>query len=131
MSKPKRMTPATLERWIRTGMKRHGLRLSTVDGYVDEKGTCCAIGGALAYAAKTPEELRSISAGLCGELGEPAPAAARLLNHGATEEDMINLEAGFEGWRCRWSAGVEVGFSGPFYELGKKLRAEADGKASK
>lgn len=103
---------SALEARLREGLAKFDLRLFP-GSYFNVEGTCvCALGASIAYAAKTPDEIRRA---LAGDIEE---AAARAVNHGATVDDMARLEAGFEGY-CTSDE------SHPFYVLGQKLRAEA------
>jgi hypothetical protein len=107
-------------RKIRAGLRRHGLQLGTFATHnasyspdtSDDPGRVCAIGGALAYGAKTTEELNRLSNGYV------AAEAARIMGRSTRVVDMQALERGFEGWNDLW-AGKNV-----FYRLGQKLRGE-------
>jgi hypothetical protein len=134
----KKMTTTGLARRIKNGLRRLGLRLGLGQGYYAfASGACCAIGGALAYAAKDVDDLRRIVSEING-LGGDNPVwhaqSAKILNHGLTKKDMLMLEAGFEDY-C-----LERGFPmfperfslerNPFYRLGVRLRKDAAGTFS-
>lgn len=121
MAKAKRMTPRMLEWRIRRGLAKHRLRLAH-GSYFPSRGNpiCCAIGGAIAYAARDRRELNAIGDAWRqvreeGGALSAADVVAAWLDHRVSTTDMLNLEYGFENYR---------GGRGPFYRLGKNLREE-------
>lgn len=135
----KKMTAKVLEGQIREGLKKHGLTLGH-DGYHAD-GVVCAIGGALAYAAASREDLDRLLA-TDHELNRAsnghttARAAAKILNHGLTPRDMVMLEAGYENYPSSpysedknatggFRNDIPRGNRNSYYRLGAKLRAES------
>ncbi len=55
---------------------------------------------------------------------------AKILNGATTEEDMFQLESGFENWHLHdWIVGnseIETDENHPFYKIGAALRKDAD-----
>lgn len=103
-------------RKIRLGIKRLKLKLGTLLGdYAGRSGYCCAVGGALAYGARSRAELIELS------WGDPSVQAARIVGRNATPNDMRMLERGFEGWDVKAPEKSHA-----FYKLGQRLRKEAD-----
>lgn len=140
----KKMTARQLEYRVRKGLKKHKLRLAHGFGYADMRnGAACAIGAALAFAAKTPQELvQLVNYGDDGDFSETrsrhrvARTAARILNHSLTPRDMVMLEMGYEAYVDSRHLTGKNAFAGdlvdvkpfkqnPFYKLGRKLREES------
>lgn len=137
----RKMTAKVLEGQIREGLKKHGLVLGHEGYHAD--GMVCAIGGALAYAAASREDLDRLIAmdhnsNHVSNDHTIARAAAKILNHGLTPGDMVMLETGYENYPSSPYAEDKDATGGfkikiprenrnPYYKLGAKLRAESTG----
>lgn len=138
----RKMTAKQLEYRVHKGLKKHNLSLRLGFGYINvTDGAVCAIGAALAYAAKTPREIVDLVTTGDTDISDfsrhrTARTAARILNHRLTPRDMVMLEMGFEGYEySRYLKDKDAIISddtsvspfrrNPFYKLGQKLRAES------
>jgi len=125
---------------IRKTVKRLKIKLTSME-FVRIKSPrhapqCCALGAALALKAKTKNELKKLLGTNWHEGDHVAYCAdrpalvAKILNGATTEEDMLQLESGFENWHLYdWIAdnrGIETDENHPFYKIGAALRKDAD-----
>ena len=116
-----------------------GLKLRTGSYLVRGDQCACAIGCAVvqAVARKSKKGLAATVERVWQDMLESSHRArpsnkawydyaAKLVNYGVTPQDLVDLEAGFEGTDSFTPEGVNVHFSSPFYELGCRLREQAD-----
>lgn len=103
---------------LQTVRKKFGLTLSQLNWMHSDSRTtkCCALGAALALKAKTKKELIGLANSIGGR--ERPEFAAEVL--GADENDMFQLECGFEKWKFS-----RTNTRHPFYRIGAQLRKEA------
>lgn len=131
-----------LEKAIVAALRKHGARLRHGE-YMDKVGTrgacVCAVGAALLARSKTKKDAQAFMKRLDeravetfgGSLVHPMESrveimrwAAEVVDEGITEEDLKQLECGFEGGHG-YSLLARPDGGSPFYQLGKKLAKRA------
>jgi hypothetical protein len=113
---------------IRKRVRDFGIRLKRMHFVrgTARKLTCCAVGGALALRAKTRAELLKLGNETYRSYGKTRTKfVADLLGREYTDDDMFQLECGFENWDFVEFDGHSTNKRNPFYVIGKKLYADS------